>query len=287
VSAGRPQSPIVRQQVGTPLSAQSTGDGWAISPGDKARFDQIFSGLDKANRGFITGDQAVDFFGNARLPEETLAQIWDLADINSEGRLNRDEFAVAMYLIRQQRGTKEGRGNLPDTLPPSLVPPMMRKQQAPPSQPTAPAFENAPVTKPRSAADDLFGLDALSAPPQAPQSTGGSTAGGPFQNPKSPLPPATSSSPSPPTNFKPFVPSSSFGQSIAPQQTGLSTASQTRTLQPSVSDDLLGDADPEVSQKLTSETSELANLSNQVGNLSKQMQEVQGTRAPFSATNDV
>ena len=279
MSAGRPQSPIVRQQMGTPLSTQSTGDGWAISPGDKARFDQIFSGLDKSNRGYITGDQAVDFFGNARLPEESLAQIWDLADINSEGRLNRDEFAVAMYLIRQQRGTREGRGNLPATLPPALVPPMMRKQQAPPSQPTAPAFENAPVTKPKSAADDLFGLDAFSsAPTQAPQSTGGSTAGGPFQNPKSP-PPPTSSSPSPSTNFKPFVPSSSFGQSIAPQQTGIPTAARARTLQPSASDDLLGDADPEVSQKLTSETSELANLSNQVGNLSKQMQEVQGTRA--------
>jgi epidermal growth factor receptor substrate 15 len=279
MSAGRPQSPIMRQQVRTPLSTQSTGDGWAVSPADKARFDQIYAGLDKSNRGFITGDQAVDFFGNARLPEEILAQIWDLADINSEGRLSRDEFAVAMYLIRQQRGTKEGRGNLPTTLPPALIPPMMRKQQAPPSQPTAPAFENASVTKPRSAADDLFGLDAFSsAPPQAPQSTGDSTAGGPFQNPKSPPPPPTTSSPGPSTNFKPFIPSSSFGQSLAPQQTGLSTASQPRASQPLASDDLLGDADPEVSQKLTSETSELANLSNQVGNLSKQMQEVQGTR---------
>lgn len=278
MSGGPSNSPLARQQVGTPLSAQSTGDGWAISPADKARFDQIFAGLDKSNQGFITGDQAVDFFGNARLPEETLAQIWDLADINSEGRLNRDEFAVAMYLIRQQRGTKEGRGNLPATLPPALVPPMMRKQQAPPSQPTAPAFVNAPVTKPRSAADDLFGLDALSAPTQAPQSTGGSTTGGPFQSPKSPPPPPMTASPGPSTTFKPFVPSSSFGQSLAPQHTGLSSASQGRSPQPSATDDLLGDADPEVSQKLTSETSELANLSNQVGNLSKQMQEVQGTR---------
>jgi epidermal growth factor receptor substrate 15 len=277
MSPGRPQSPIARQQVGTPLSTQSTGDGWIINPADKARFDQIFAGLDKASRGFITGDQAVEFFGNARLPEEVLAQIWDLADINSEGQLNRDEFAVAMYLIRQQRGTKEGRGNLPTALPPALIPPMMRRQQAAPSQPTAPAFENAPVTKPRSAADDLFGLDALtSAPSQAPQSTGGSTTGGPFQNPKSPPLPPAASSPSPPTNFKPFVPSSSFGQSLAPQQTG---APQARAPQSSASDDLLGDADPEVSQKLTSETSELANLSNQVGNLSKQMQEVQGTKS--------
>ena len=280
-SSGRPQSPIARHQVTTPLSAQSTGDGWLISPADKNRYDQIFATVDKSNRGFITGEQAVAFFGNARLPEEILAQIWDLADINSAGQLNRDEFAVAMYLIRQQRGSKDGRGNLPPSLPPALVPPSMRRQQAPPSQPTAPAFENAPVTQPRSAADDLFGLDAFSgpAPAQAPQSTG-SSIGGPFQTPRSPPPPAAAPSPVVTSSIKPFVPSSSFGQSLAPQATGVSAA-QSRSLPPQTqaSDDLLGDADPEISRKLTSETSELANLSNQVGNLSKQMTEVHGDRA--------
>jgi epidermal growth factor receptor substrate 15 len=46
-----------------------------------------------------------------------------------------------------------------------------------------------------------------------------------------------------------------------------------------VEDDLLGDNDPEISNKLNSETTELANLSNQIGSLSKQMQDVQGQRA--------
>nr|KAK5450039.1 hypothetical protein LTR18_000053 [Exophiala xenobiotica] len=277
----RPQSPITRQQVSTPLSAQSTGEAWVVTPADKARFDSIFATIDRQGSGYINGEQAVEFFGNARLPEESLAQIWDLADINSEGRLNKDEFAVAMYLIRQQRATKDGRGNLPSTLPPALVPPSMRKQQAPPQQPTAPSFENAPVTKPRSAADDLFGLDAFGpapsapAPPpaQAPQSTGGTDAG-PFANPpgftQSLTPQITSST------FKPFVPSSSFGQSIIPQPTG-SPAPQTKS-PPMASDDLLGDADPEVSAKLTNETGELGNLSNQVSTLSKQMTDLQGTR---------
>ncbi|OQV06200.1 hypothetical protein CLAIMM_10811 isoform 1 [Cladophialophora immunda] len=274
----RPQSPITRQpQVSTPLSlsAQSTGEPWAITPADKARFDSIFATVDRQGRGFITGEQAVEFFGNARLPEEILAQIWDLADINSEGQLNRDEFAVAMYLIRQQRGTKDGRGILPSTLPPALIPPSMRKLQIPPPQPTAPAFENAAPTKPRSAADDLFGLDAFGpaptvpavAPVQAPQSTGGTDAG-PFANPPGVLTPQTTA-----TTFKPFVPTSSFGQSIIPQSTG-SPAPQPKA-QP---DDLLGDADPEISSKLTNETSELGNLSNQVSSLSKQMTELQTDR---------
>ena len=44
-------------------------------------------------------------------------------------------------------------------------------------------------------------------------------------------------------------------------------------------EDLLGDADPEVSKKLTNETSELANLSNQIGTLTKQTTELKSKRA--------
>ena len=273
---GRPQSPISRQQVSTPLSTQSTGETWFVSATDKAKFDQIFSGIDKSGSGYLSGEQAVGFFGNAGLPEEILAQIWDLADIRSEGRLNKDEFAVAMYLIRQQRGTRDGRGILPSQLPPALVPPSMRRQQLPPSQPTAPSFENAPVTKPRSAADDLFGLDAFgpAAQQQVAQGTG-STDAGPFANPPSQ---AATSSPVVTSNvFRPFVPSSSFGQSLSVQPTGSPSPNQSRSM-PTAADDLLGDADPTESSKLTNETSELANLSNQVSSLSGQMSEVQKTR---------
>ena len=273
---GRPQSPITRQQVSTPLSNQSTGEQWLVSAADKAKFDNIFSGIDRSGSGYLNGEQAVGFFGNAGLPEEVLAQIWDLADIRSEGRLNKEEFAVAMYLIRQQRGSRDGRGILPSTLPQALVPPSMRKQHLPPSQPTAPSFENAPVTKPRSAADDLFGLDAFGPPAQQqiPQGTG-STDAGPFANPPSQAP--TSSPVVASNTFRPFVPSSSFGQSLSGPQSGSPSPNQTRSM-PSAADDLLGDTDPTESSRLTNETSELANLSNQVTGLSRQMGEVQSTR---------
>ncbi|CAL8579571.1 hypothetical protein XPA_005309 [Xanthoria parietina] len=265
-----------------------TGDQWAVSPQDKAAFDQIFSTVDTANRGFITGDQAVSFFSNSRLPEEALAQIWDLADINSEGQLSKEEFAVAMYLIRQQRSKTTGRDVLPPTLPPSLIPPSMRRQPPPPGQPTAPTFDNAAnISAPKSAAEDLFGLDAFSSPaPQAPESVSDSSL-------YTASPPRTTASPQVPSQhqpssvFKPFVPSSSFGQTImTPQGTGTPSSTspaQARAFpqqrQPTASDDLLGDNDPEISKKLTSETSELANLSNQVSTLTGQMQEVKGKRA--------
>ena len=270
------------------MSSQTTGADWAVNSQDKAKFDTLYARIDSENRGYITGDQAVGFFSNSRLPEDVLAQIWDLADINSEGQLNREEFAVAMYLIQQQLSQKDGRGApVPQTLPPNLVPPSMRRQPVPPPKTTAPDFDAAATTAPKSAAEDLFGLDAFSAPaPQAPQSTGGSTAYTP-SSPQAPSSPQRSQAQqsNPPSAFKPFVPSSSFGQTLmTPQTTGYSGGfsgqpnSGISQSQPSASEDLLGDNDPEVSKRLTHETSELANLSNQVGTLTNQMQEVKTKR---------
>ena len=295
-----PQVTGAPQQFAQGTGGSSNGGDWLITPMDKAKFDSIYQNLDRANKGFITGDEAVPFFSESKLPEEALAQIWDLADINSAGRLTRDEFAVAMYLIRQQRGKRDGRDSLPATLPPNLIPPSMRMQVRPAPVPTAPAFEAPAPTLPKSAAEDLFGLDALSSPslPSAPlpvQSTGGSgsfgipndpfSGGGNARSPIAPSSPTQASSPQNSTMFKPFVGTSTFGQSISHQATGGSNSfapTQQRGFQPqssSNSEDLLGDNDPEISKRLTNETSELANLSNQVGTLSKQMQEVQGQRA--------
>ena len=266
----------------------STGDQWAITPQDKVQFDQIYSTVDTQNRGFVTGEQAVGFFSNSRLPEDALAQIWDLADINSEGQLNRDEFAVAMYLIRQQRSKKDGRDVLPQSLPPNLIPPSMRRQPIAPQQPTAPAFDNAAnITKPKSASEDLFGLDAFSSPasPTQAKAPNDSLTSSPARSQTLPPQQAPQQQSS---QFKPFIPSSSFGQSImTPQGTGTSSGvgsvqqnrGPTPSSQPaSAMDDLLGDNDPEVSKKLTNETSELANLSNQVSTLTNQMTEVKNNR---------
>ncbi|KAL1837513.1 hypothetical protein VTJ49DRAFT_3680 [Mycothermus thermophilus] len=281
------QAPLQQMRTGSPLgrppiAAQTTGD-WLVTPGDKARFDQLFDDLDKSKKGFITGEEAVPFFSQSNLSEEVLAQIWDLADIRSEGRLNRDEFAVAMYLIRQQRTKRE---QLPATLPPALMPPSMRPQR--PATAVASAFDAPPPPRPQpppqkpSALDDLFGLDDVTqaaAPAQVPVATGGSAGGDPFAASVSPVPsspPRTSPAPAT-TTFKPFVPSSSFGRGLAAQNTGASSSSA--PAKPvGADDDLLGDADPEISKKLTNETTELANLSNQIGSLTKQVQDVQQQR---------
>ncbi|KAI0203052.1 hypothetical protein F4808DRAFT_449381 [Astrocystis sublimbata] len=276
---GRP--PLGAQGMGIP--PQTTGSDWVIAPADKAKYDQFYADLDKTNKGFITGEEAVPFLSQSKLSEDALAQVWDLADINSEGRLNKDSFAVAMYLIRQQR-TKGG--PLPTSLPPNLIPPSFRTrtESSPFAAPAPPPIQAPP--QPKSALEDLFGLDSSPTPGPAsvslsPQGTGAATkigGGDAFAGVK----PTSPVQASPTGNtFKPFIPSSSFGRTLTAQDTGGSgTSSQAaRGLQPSNMEDLLGDNDPEISKKLTNETAELANLSNQVGSLSKQMQQVQGQRS--------
>lgn len=294
----RAQSPLARPPNYTtppPIPAQTTGQPWLITPADKAKFDQFFSTIDTVGRGIINGDQAVSFFSNSGLSEESLAQIWDLSDIKSEGQLTKDEFAVAMYLIRQQRAPNAP--PLPAFLPPGLVPPSMRAQQQQP-QSTAPAFDNAAQkpTMPKSAADDLFGLDEPAQPqlPQAPalqpQGTGASAARDPFAGGS----PATPSSPArfqpqstgPAGIFKPFIPSSAFGATLAQQNTGGSFGSTQRAPPPpSANDDLLGDNDAHAaeSSKITHETTELANMSNQIGNLRGQMEQTQTKKSVAQA----
>lgn len=293
----RTSSPLARAPYGVP-SPTTAGPGrdwdWDVTPQEKQQYDGLFEKVDTGRNGFITGEQAVVFFSESGLSEDYLAQIWDLSDIQSEGRLNRDEFAVAMYLIRLQRGKPAS--VLPTALPERLIPPSMRNQR-PNTQTTAPAFDNAAHSTgiSKSASEDLFGLDALtSSPPtaQIPQSTGGSAAAvrardaDPFgSQPSSPRSPTTSQFlPAASTgSFKPFQPTSAFGQGLKTQDTGASagsSASPPRGVQRQASnmDDLLGDNDPEISKKLTKETTELANMSNQIGTLRTQMEDVQAKK---------
>ncbi|KAF4554033.1 Cytoskeletal-regulatory complex EF hand-like protein [Elsinoe fawcettii] len=297
----RTSSPLARPPYGAAPAqvAQTTGSNWLITPQEKAKYDQFFDNIDTNRSGYLTGEQAVKFFNDSGLSEETLASIWDLADIRSEGQLNRDEFAVAMYLIRQSRSGS----SLPAFLPAALVPPSMRNQpQAQPQQQqaapsTAPNFDvpsNNTPQMPKSAADDLFGLDSSpvkAAPQQTIQTTGGSAAGkspfdtDPFSNDRAqPFTPQFTGQSGQSNMFKPFQPTSAFGASLAVENTGGSAASsqpQARSPQipqPSANDDLLGDGDEEQSKKLTEETTELANMSTQIGNLRNQMQDVQTKR---------
>ncbi|GJC95718.1 polya nuclease [Colletotrichum higginsianum] len=95
---------------------------WAITKEEKQRYDALFKAWDGLHKGFIGGDAAIEILGQSGLEKPDLERVWTLADNGNKGRLNLDEFAVAMHLIyRKLNGYP-----LPNQLPPELVPPSTR-----------------------------------------------------------------------------------------------------------------------------------------------------------------
>lgn len=95
---------------------------WAVTKDEKKIYDQLFKAWDGLNKGFIGGDVAIEVMGQSGLEKSDLEKIWTLSDPNNKGRLDMDEFAVAMHLIyRKLNGYP-----VPNRLPPELIPPSTR-----------------------------------------------------------------------------------------------------------------------------------------------------------------
>ncbi|CEG65901.1 hypothetical protein RMATCC62417_02584 [Rhizopus microsporus] len=95
---------------------------WAVTAEEKKQYTKVFKAWDTENKGTLSGEKAKEIFSQSGLPQNVLMQIWNLADPNNQGKLNVDEFAVAMHLIyRKLNGY-----NVPETLPPELIPPSTR-----------------------------------------------------------------------------------------------------------------------------------------------------------------
>jgi hypothetical protein len=122
--AGR-MMPQTGRETGNHSTAGLTGNAtipWAITKGEKKLYDDTFKAWDGMGKGYIAGEQAIEILGQSGLPKPDLERIWTLADSADRGRLNLDEFAVAMHLIyRKLNGYP-----VPNRLPPELVPPSTR-----------------------------------------------------------------------------------------------------------------------------------------------------------------
>ncbi len=58
----------------------------------------------------------------SKLPNNVLGKVWKLSDVDKDGLLDADEFALAMHLI----AVKMDGHDLPNELPPHLIPPSKR-----------------------------------------------------------------------------------------------------------------------------------------------------------------
>ncbi|XP_048582344.1 epidermal growth factor receptor substrate 15-like 1 isoform X2 [Nematostella vectensis] len=115
---------------------------WSVKPADKTKYDHIFEGLKPVN-GLLPGDKVKPVLLNSKLPIDVLGRVWDLSDIDRDGMLDADEFAVAMHLVYR---ALEG-DMVPLTLPGRMVPPSKRKLKHPGSSgPASPLVSNMPTS---------------------------------------------------------------------------------------------------------------------------------------------
>ncbi|XP_034008811.1 epidermal growth factor receptor substrate 15-like 1 isoform X3 [Trematomus bernacchii] len=96
---------------------------WVVPLADRGRYDEIFKTIDGDNDGLINGTEVIEIFMQSSLSQTMLAQIWGLADTKQTGKLNREQFSLAMYLI-QQKVTKGI--DPPSTLTTDMIPPSER-----------------------------------------------------------------------------------------------------------------------------------------------------------------
>ncbi|KAG8438094.1 hypothetical protein GDO86_008688 [Hymenochirus boettgeri] len=94
---------------------------WVVGK-DKPTYDEIFYTLSPVN-GKITGASAKKEMVKSKLPNTVLGKIWKLADVDRDGLLDDEEFALANHLIKVKLEGHE----LPAELPSHLIPPSKRR----------------------------------------------------------------------------------------------------------------------------------------------------------------
>uniref|UniRef100_A0A3B1KFT9 Intersectin 2b n=1 Tax=Astyanax mexicanus TaxID=7994 RepID=A0A3B1KFT9_ASTMX len=109
----------------TSLTSNSPKAGpvdWAVPQSARLKYRQQFNSLDKQMLGYLSGQQVRNAMASTLLTQSQLATIWNLADMDKDGKLKAEEFILAMHLVDI---AKQGQP-LPITLPVDLVPPSLR-----------------------------------------------------------------------------------------------------------------------------------------------------------------
>ena len=96
---------------------------WVVTFEEKAKSDVLFGQLDVDRKGFLTGAEVRPTFLQTGLSQMILANVWNLCDIGAAGRLNGEQFALAMHFVSKKLATGL---DVPPELAPEMVPPSFR-----------------------------------------------------------------------------------------------------------------------------------------------------------------
>lgn len=82
------------------------------------KYWEIFSGLSPQDNK-LSGEKVRQILSNSQLSSQELTHLWDLADIDSDGNLDFEEFCIAMRLVYDKVNNISG---IPSVLPDWLIP---------------------------------------------------------------------------------------------------------------------------------------------------------------------
>ncbi|XP_050524898.1 epidermal growth factor receptor substrate 15-like 1 [Daktulosphaira vitifoliae] len=115
-------SKLVANKVSGLVTPSSNINDWSMKPAERLNYDKMFESLRPLN-GTVSGDKVKGLLIDSKLSVDTLGKIWDLADMDKDGKLNQHEFAVAMHLVYKALEKYA----IPAVLPAELLPSTKRK----------------------------------------------------------------------------------------------------------------------------------------------------------------
>lgn len=95
---------------------------WIVNK-ERNNYDELFEALNPI-QGKLSGQTVKEELVKSKLPNVILAKIWKLSDVDKDGYLDKDEFALAMHLINVKLKGNE----IPEELPHHLVPPAKKER---------------------------------------------------------------------------------------------------------------------------------------------------------------
>jgi len=146
---------------------------------DRKKYDGVFRSVLQSElsgpvseAGSVSEAGARKLLQRSRIPEAELDKVLELADLDSDGRLTLDEFAIAMHLV-----TKRTAGvPLPDVLPTSMRPASAFLAPPLPSPPTRPRGATVPTPSRTPGRKAVAGAEATTSSPFSVGSAGSSMA---------------------------------------------------------------------------------------------------------------
>ncbi|XP_017010387.2 epidermal growth factor receptor substrate 15-like 1 isoform X2 [Drosophila takahashii] len=144
-----PKTPMPSRIQTVPVASGGVASGdWSIGVIDRLKYEQLFESL-HPHQGMLPGNKVKGVLMDSKLPMSILGTIWDLADQDKDGNLDKHEFVVAMHLVYQ---------TLQKRTIPSVLPPELRKPggAGPPPKPAMPPPPSA-AAMPRAPSGEGFG----------------------------------------------------------------------------------------------------------------------------------